>query len=90
MIDGITHAKLQICSTYSHRVTSRLYASSPLPRVGPKVGLPKREQLLSVVGGNASSCPEADFHESVQGLIGLVKIGPSVKPGPDPIRVGCI
>jgi hypothetical protein len=27
-----------------------------------KVGLPKRERLLSVVGGNASSCPKADLY----------------------------
>jgi hypothetical protein len=29
-----------------------------LPRVPAKVGLTKRERLLSVVGGNASSCPK--------------------------------
>jgi hypothetical protein len=34
-------------------------ASCSLPRVPAKLGLPKRERLLSVVGGNASSCPEA-------------------------------
>ena len=28
-----------------------------LPCVPAKVGLPKREQLFSVVGGNAYSCP---------------------------------
>ena len=32
-------------------------ASGLLPRVPAKVGLPKRERLLSVAGGNASSCP---------------------------------
>src|SRR5215471_16746256 len=34
-------------------------ASRSLPRVPAKVGSPKRERLLSVVGGNASSCPTA-------------------------------
>jgi hypothetical protein len=32
-------------------------ASCSLPRVPAKVGSPEREQLLSIVGGNASSCP---------------------------------
>ena len=32
-------------------------ASCSLPRVPAKVGLPKRERMLSVVVGNASSCP---------------------------------
>ena len=36
-------------------------ATSPLPRVPAKVGLPKRERLFSVVGGNASSCPKPDL-----------------------------
>jgi hypothetical protein len=34
-------------------------ASCSLPRVPAKVGLPKRERLLSVVGGNASSWPQS-------------------------------
>ena len=36
-------------------------ATSPLPRVSEKVGLPKGERLFSVGGGNASSCPTADL-----------------------------
>jgi hypothetical protein len=32
-----------------------------LPRVPAKVGLPKRERLLSVLGGNGSSCPLRDL-----------------------------
>ena len=43
--------------------TATFGASCSLPRVPAKVGLPKRERLLSVVGGNASSCPTADFRK---------------------------
>jgi hypothetical protein len=44
-------------------------ASCSLPRVPAKVGLPKRELLLRVVGGNASSCPEAVAPVALRALI---------------------
>ena len=33
----------------------------PLQQQVAEVGLPKGERLLSIVGGNASSCPEQSF-----------------------------
>ena len=47
---------VELLSTTPLRRVSGIGASWSLPRVLAKVGLPKRERLLGVVGGNASSC----------------------------------
>ena len=60
-------------------------ASCSLMRVPAKVGLPKRERLLSVVGGNASSCPKGDLGPRPENLSGRRVSGHSIEQ-----RVCCL
>ena len=63
---GVTVAQKR--ATVLDPLENSIGAICSLPCVTAKVGLPKREQLFSVVGGNAYSCPKGDVHpEFVRG-----------------------
>jgi hypothetical protein len=50
-------------------------ASFHFPLAPAEVGLPKGERLLSIVGGNASSCPEQSFAARLRvGLMGQFQV----------------